>query len=90
MSKAEYSVLAFSVATKAIALRSVDSAELDPIFAAIEAHRKAFLDWGVGSDEDIDVPRQGGRAWLSVARHCGTLGYGNGYNARKISLARSM
>ena len=29
MSKAEYSVLAFSVATKAIALRSVDSAELD-------------------------------------------------------------
>jgi hypothetical protein len=26
----------------------------DPIFAAIEAHRKAFLDWGNGSDENID------------------------------------
>jgi hypothetical protein len=26
----------------------------DPIFTAIEAHRKAFLDWGEGSDETID------------------------------------
>jgi hypothetical protein len=54
MSKVEDSVHAFSVATKAIALRFVDSAELDPIFAAIETHRKAFLDWGTGSDENID------------------------------------
>jgi hypothetical protein len=54
MSKADESVQAFSAATKAIALRLLDSAELDPIFAAIEAHRKAFLDWGEGSDEDID------------------------------------
>ena len=54
MSKADESVQAFSAATKAIALRLLDSAELDPIFAAIEAHRKAFLDWGEGSDENID------------------------------------
>jgi hypothetical protein len=25
----------------------------DPVFAAVEAHRKAFLDWGNGSDENI-------------------------------------
>ena len=54
MSKADESVQAFSAATKAIVLRLLDSAELDPIFAAIEAHRKAFLDWGEGSDENID------------------------------------
>ena len=54
MSKPDESVHAFSLATKAIALRLLDRAELDPIFAAIEAHRKAFLDWGEGSDENID------------------------------------
>jgi hypothetical protein len=54
MSKAEDSVHAFSVATDAIAFRPLDSAQLDPIFAAIETHRKAFLDWGNGSDENID------------------------------------
>ena len=54
MSKAEELVHAFSMATKAIAFRLLDGAELDPIFTAIEAHRKAFLDWGEGSDETID------------------------------------
>jgi hypothetical protein len=54
MSKAEDSVHAFSMAAKAIAFRLLDGAELDPIFTAIEAHRKAFLDWGEGSDETID------------------------------------
>jgi hypothetical protein len=54
MSKAEDSVHAFSMATKGIAFRLLDGAELDPIFTAIEAHRKAFLDWGEGSDETID------------------------------------
>ena len=54
MSKADEFVQAFSAATKAIAPRLLNSAESDPIFAAIEAHRKAFLDWGEGSDENID------------------------------------
>jgi hypothetical protein len=43
MCKAKNSVRAFSVATKASTLRLVDDAELDPIFAAIATHRKAFL-----------------------------------------------
>jgi hypothetical protein len=54
MSKADELVQAFSAATKAIALRSVDSAELDPIFAAIQAHRKAFLECeGCGAEENV-------------------------------------
>src|ERR1700722_7568488 len=54
MSKAEDSVHAFSMATKAIAFKIPGGRELDTNFTAIEAHRKAFLDWGEGSDETID------------------------------------
>jgi hypothetical protein len=48
------SVLALPVAATASSHGTIGCEEPDPIFAAIEAHRKSFIDWGNGSDEDID------------------------------------
>jgi hypothetical protein len=47
------SVLALPVAATASSHGTIGCEEPDPIFAAIEAHRKSFIDWGEGSDENI-------------------------------------
>jgi hypothetical protein len=48
------SVLVLPVAATAGSHGTIGCEEPDPIFSAIEAHRKAFIDWGNGSDENIE------------------------------------
>jgi hypothetical protein len=48
------SVLVLPVAVTAGSHGTIGCEEPDPIFAAIEAHRQAFIDWGNGSDENIE------------------------------------